>query len=76
LVGAAALSSYSIYEDPDNAPLAIFGILTDCAGSLGRTPEQMSKLGSLRRGMPDEQTPKMGALYKENDKVLQEGIVP
>lgn len=69
--GDSALSAYTIYEDPKNAPIAIFSILTDGAGGLGRTPEQMSHAGGIRRGMPSEDVPKLGTVFKENDDLVR-----
>jgi hypothetical protein len=77
LVGATgdgALSAYSIYEDPKNAPLAILAILSNGAGGLGRTPESMKNLGRLRRGMSADDLPKLGKTFKENDDIIQKMV--
>lgn len=70
----AAMSSYRIYEDKkkNNAPFAIFGILTDGAGSFGRVPNEINEMGKYRRGMSKDDLGKLGDTFKRNDDDIQE----
>ncbi|EFQ99450.1 killer toxin alpha/beta [Nannizzia gypsea CBS 118893] len=71
--GEVALDIYSIVDDPDNAPLAIFGLILTPLGL--NDLAAISKAAAIRRGLTDADVAKLGKMVSRNlgtiKKVMQ-----
>ncbi|KAH8901597.1 glycoside hydrolase [Thozetella sp. PMI_491] len=70
LIGAAgnsAMDIYTIVDDPDNAPLAIFDLITEPLAVLDVAA--IAKAAKIRRGMKDEDVEGLGKVKPKLDKV-------
>ncbi|KAM5475950.1 hypothetical protein MauCBS54593_000632 [Microsporum audouinii] len=56
--GEAALNIYSIVDNPENAPLAIFSLILTPSGLAD--PAVISKAAAIRRGLTDADVAKLG----------------
>lgn len=66
----AALSGYTIVENPESAPMAIVGMLLGAA-ALPRNGYSFAKMGQLRRGVKPEDLAKLGKAFTDQDSVLK-----
>ncbi|KAI4721963.1 pectin lyase-like protein [Aureobasidium sp. EXF-10727] len=66
--GEAATALYSVYEDPESAPLAIGGLLI--GGLLSREDQVLGDAAKIRRGMSGEKIAALGVKTETNLKKL------
>ncbi|KAK7741779.1 hypothetical protein SLS53_004843 [Cytospora paraplurivora] len=68
-VGDAALTLYSVYEDPDSAPIAIAGLLI--GGAISREDSIFASAAKLRRAMSADDVAALGARAETNLKKIE-----